>query len=164
MSGRAWRLGGLAAAVVTVAAASFAATPARSAQECGDVVQLRSFHVEAEPQRKTYQAGDVMRVLVRVSRPANEDPAGQGIPLDRPTSSPASDVPAGVSIWVDSWPMWGSGVTDADGVVRLKIKVPDHVPRGTGAAYAWAEKVWRQECPDVREQGDSEYPTFVVVR
>ena len=154
----------LATAAVAVMGGGLVASPAQSAQGCGMVLQLRTFHVEAEPQRKSYKAGDVMRVLIRVTRPANEDPAGQGIPMDRPTSSPASDVPAGVSIWVDSWPMWGSGVTDEEGIVRLKIKVPDYIPDGTGAAYAWAEKVWRAECPDVREEGDTAYPTFVVVR
>lgn len=151
-------------ALAIMAPAAAVASPVGSSGDCGKIVELRSLHVEASPQKRTYKPGDIIRVLLEVTRPGKEDPAGQGIPMDRQTTAPAADVPAGVSIWVDSWPMWGSGITDAEGLLRLKIKVPDHIPEGVGAAYAWAEKIWRSECPDVRETGDTDYPTFVVVR
>jgi len=129
-----------------------------------DPTRLQTFYVEAEWTKKAYRRSEKASVLLTVTRPADTDPTGYGIPIDRPTSVPAQDVTVTTAVAPERWPPpFGRGITNEDGQVRLKIPL-GNVPRGPQAASHYAS-YWTNEngCPDIEEWGFLwEDPAFKV--
>ncbi len=152
--------------VAAVIGASLAApTSARADTACASgETRLRTFHVEAVPEKKKVRRGEKFMVEMTVTRPAHEDPAGQGQQIDPPASTPAEDVTTGITIFVgdNTW-FWGIGITDADGKADIELKVPKNSELGWGFAAVSAIKYHRNECPEVVEEGYNQYVDFVKV-
>jgi hypothetical protein len=131
-----------------------------------DRIGLRTYHIEAKPDAKEYAIGDVVKVKVTVTRPADEDPAGQGQPTERPTSQPAEGVRVGMSAWVKRVYFYGFGaLTDAEGKTTVKLKIPNYTKPGWAFVAAGAERfiVFIPPCWDVYEEGFAEWPRFFKV-
>ena len=96
----------------------------------------------------------MVKVKVLVTRPAEEDPAGLGVPLERPANVPAEEVNVGVGISVGRVFLPGYGRTAANGVTTVKIKLERYVPKGTAHVRAFGYKeVVATTCLTVEEQG-----------
>ncbi|MGH2731249.1 MAG: hypothetical protein ACRDJI_11665 [Actinomycetota bacterium] len=131
-----------------------------------DRIGLRTYHIEAKPDAKQYAIGDVAKVKVTVTRPADEDPAGQGQPTPRPTSEPAEGVRVGMSGWVKRTYFYGFGaLTDAEGKTTVKMKIPNYTKPGWAYVEAGAERfvVFVPPCWNVYEEGYAEWPRFFKV-
>lgn len=130
----------------------------------GGVLVLRSLHVEATPSKKVVRRGEKFTVDVTVTRPAHEDPLGEGIEFDPPTSAPAEDVTVGLSIWVgDRTYFWQVGLTDAEGKDTLTLRVPKNAEYGPALASASARHWIKNDCPDILEDGYTNYLNFVKI-
>ncbi|MEA2453089.1 MAG: hypothetical protein QOG04_1799 [Actinomycetota bacterium] len=153
--------------VALVPTLSGAAARARSGGLCaGRPTAVHSFHVEAEWTKKTYKRSEMAEVTVTVTRPAHEDPAGGGTPIDPPTSTPEKDVTVGTTVITERYPYpYGYGSTDANGQVHFKIPLNSLKPGSYDVSH-YADK-WtnRGGCPDIQEWGYlKESPGFKVVR
>ena len=100
-----------------------------------------------------------------VTRPAHEDPVGQGIEFTPPTSVPAEGVTVGASIWVgDRTYFWQIGLTDENGEDTLTLKVPKNAETGEALA-SFSARYWiKNDCPDILEDGYRNYVPFVTVK
>jgi hypothetical protein len=119
-----------------------------------DYVTPNTLHVVIKPFHKRYARGDTVTVKVVVTRPAAEDPAGFGVPIERPVTQPASDVNVGIGINVGRAFLPGYGETNDKGEVAVGIKLGRRVPAGnaTVRAYAYKERL-NTPCVVVEEQG-----------
>ena len=155
------------AAVVMACAAPVSAAPidAPSDMPCkskalrvlrGDmeVVSLRDLYVEAKVKEKSYQIGDTIQFPVTVSRPAESDPLGLGVPTDPGSLGPAEEVNIGVGLLIGDVFLPGFAVTDANGEALIKVKVEKYVkPAVVDAAfYAWKIAL-NTPCVIVQENG-----------
>lgn len=142
--------------VATLVAAGLVAAAPSPAQACGGMEQvtLRTFDLEVTPP-KVAKIGTTITVKVLVTRPAKEDPAGQGIPTDRPFVEPAPDVIVGVGLSVGNVFLPGAALTNQDGIAKVKIIMRDYAPadkRVDMSVYAW--KILQQTpCATVQEDG-----------
>lgn len=130
-------------------------TPAAACQaQALDYITPTTLHVAIKPFKKSYARGETVRAKVVVTRPAARDPAGLGIPVERPVSQPASDVNVGIGISVGGAFVPGYGVTNGQGRATIGIKLRSHLPAGTATvrAYAYKERV-NTPCVVVEEQG-----------
>jgi hypothetical protein len=129
-----------------------------------ETVSLRTLHIEAKVPKKTYKIGDIIKIPVEVTRPAEEDPFGQGIPMNRPMVFPAEGVNLGVGLVIGDVFLPGFGVTDDDGKVTVQIRVERWVKPATANAsfYAWNPQV-ETVCARVEEFGYRPYPSFLKV-
>ena len=148
--------------------ASLMAGPASATSGDGacssSVVVLRTLHVVATPSKKVLKPGDRFTVNVKVTRPAHEDPVGQGLEFEPPASVPAEDVTVGLSVWVgERTYFWQVGLTDAAGEDTLSMKVPANAEGGTALASASARHWIKNDCPDILEDGYTNYPSFVRI-
>ncbi len=142
------------------------AAPVSCGGSSAKLVNLYTFHIEAKPAKKTYRQGDVVKVFVNVTRPAEQDPAGEGNPMPRPTVQPAEGVDVGGALWSDSSYTWDLGrVTDEKGNATLLIRTQDDYATGWARADIVAEKVHYSNngCPDVKEYGYYTNPRFVKI-
>jgi len=132
---------------------------------CGAaVLVLRSLHVEAHPSKQLVRRGEKFKVHVKVTRPAHEDPAGEGIEFTPPTSTPAEGVTIGLSIWVgERTYFWQVGMSDQNGEDVLTVKVPRNAELGSALASASARHWIKNDCPDILEDGYTNYIDFVKV-
>jgi hypothetical protein len=129
------------------------------------VLVLRTLHVVATPSKTKLKPGDKFTVDVTVTRPAHEDPVGQGIEFDPPQSLPAEGVTVGLSVWVgDRTYFWQVGLTDAEGKSSLRLKVPGNAEAGKALASASARHWIKNDCPDILEDGYTNYLDFVTVK
>lgn len=150
------------------AAASTGACGSRSAvrQSLRDgrleTATVRTFDVEAKVKRPVYQRGSFAEIDVTVTRPAKEDPLGEGIPLpiERPMVEPAPEVYVGIGVYIGNVFLPGFGITGADGVAKVRVKIERYAPAGTIAhvsIYAW--KVLQDTpCLTVQEDGYRQFP------
>ena len=163
--GRMWFTGVLGViSLVASLAPTHVAAARPEASGCSSVITLRTLHIEAVPSKKKVHPGDKFTVKVTVTRPAHEDPLGQGIEFEPPVSVPAAGVNVGLSVYVGEWTyFWDVGVTDEDGKETLDLEVPPHSELGWGLAVASARYWVNQTCPDIMEEGYSYYPKFVKV-
>lgn len=125
-----------------------------------------TMHVEIKSFPKQYKVGDVVKVKVEVTRPAEEDPAGLGVAFDRPMTQPAEDVNVGVGISIGRTFLPGYGLTKADGKTTVMIKLEKYVPAAMAhvRAFAYKEIVYTT-CLIVEEQGYRDRPNaFKVVK
>ncbi len=109
---------------------------------CGsiEIVQLRTLHVVAKIPKKVYKVGETALFKLTVTRPAHEDPLGQGVPIDPPTTQPAEGISIGVGLIVDDVYLWGLGITDQGGKATIRIKLKSYTPAGMAQARAFGKK------------------------
>ena len=149
-----------------LAAPIASATPTTGSNACSSaVLVLRTLHVEAVPSKKVLKPGDTFSVDVTVTRPAREDPVGQGIEFESPVSVPAEGVTVGLSVWVgERTYFWQVGMTDAEGKETLKLKVPANAELGEALASVSARHWIKNDCPDILEDGYTNYAPFVTIK
>lgn len=164
------RLSGLLVTPVLIAAllsgpATALANQASPGAACSPpVLVLRTLHIEAVPSKKQVRPGEKFTVDVTVTRPAHEDPLGQGIEFEPPASVPAEGVTVGLSVYLgERTYFWQVGLTDEDGKDTLPLTVPETSERGWALAIASARHWIKSDCPDILEEGYSHYPKFVKV-
>jgi len=119
-----------------------------------ETVGLRTYHLDVKPDKKSYRVGDVAKVHVTVTRPGEEDPLGQGIPIGSPENFPAEGVNVGIGLRVGDVFLFGHNVTDAEGRATVKVKIASYAPPGKASAdaYAWKTAV-DTPCARVEENG-----------
>lgn len=131
-----------------------------------ETVGLRTYNLEVKPDKKSYKVGDTAKVHVTVTRPAKEDPLGQGIPVDSPESFPAEGVNVGIGLRIGEVFLFGHNITDAKGLTTVKVKIASYAPAGKASAdaYAWKTQV-DSPCARVEENGYTSVPNiFTVLR
>lgn len=129
-------------------------------------VQLKTLHLEVSPAKESYRIGEVAKFKALVTRPAKEDPAGQGIPMERPYVTPAEGVNIGVGLLFNGDVFLpGFGITDEDGKVTLKVKIMNYVKPGTVHAsfFAWKSMV-DAPCLRVDESAFLPFPDIIRVK
>ncbi|HVF53657.1 MAG TPA: hypothetical protein VNC78_08645 [Actinomycetota bacterium] len=168
-------LGSVAAACLLIGAlavpASATPAPASAPLPCGasggmEIVQLRTFYVDVQIPKKTYRVGQTAIFNMTVTRPAHEDPLGNGIPVDPPQSEPAEGVSIGVGLIIDDVYLFGLGVTDTEGKSSIKVKLKSYTPAGMAQARAFAKKnVADSPCLVIDEIGYRPMPdAFKVIK
>ena len=162
---------------IALLAGLLALGPATSAQACSsrgvrtmlrsgalEVVSLRTYHLVVEADKPSYKVGDTAVINVTVTRPAHEDPLGQGIPVDPPESFPAEEVNVGIGLRVGDVFLFGHALTNADGLAKVKIQIKDYTPAGKASADAYAWKtVQETPCAKVEENGYTNAPNLFTV-
>ena len=141
------------------------ASAAATGTGCGGaVLVLRTLHVVATPSKTKVRPGEKFTVKVKVTRPAHEDPLGNGVEFEPPASVPAEDITVGLSVWVgERTYFWQVGITDANGVSVLKLKVPNNSESGEALASASGRHWIKNDCPDILEDGYTNYFDFVTI-
>lgn len=118
-------------------------------------ISLLTFNLELGKVKSAYKIGDIVPLNVTVTRPANEDPLGNGIPMERPYVEPAEGVIVGAGFHIGRVFLPGAAITDANGVARIRIKLEDYAPAGAkvdASIYAW--KVLQDApCASIQEYG-----------
>lgn len=128
------------------------------------VLVLRSLNVVATPSKTKVKPGEKFTVDVTVTRPASEDPVGQGVTFEPPMSVPAENITVGISVWVGKRTyFWQVGVTDAEGKDTLTLKVPAGSESGKALASVSGRRWIKSDCPDILEDGYTNYVNFVTV-
>jgi hypothetical protein len=145
-------------------------THARALPEwrCGGATTvLRTFHVEIDWHKKVYPRGGTVKVSVTVSRPAEEDPLNNGIPLPVPERAPAEGVNITAALLINPphYP-WDAAITDAEGKADLSIPLPKSFTGPVDTSVrAW---LWHNEngpaCTDVMEETIVNAPRSFTVR
>lgn len=127
-------------------------------------VPLRTFRVQAKAP-KTAVLGGTVSISVVVTRPAEQDPLGQGIPIEGIDPKPAAGVNVGVGLLVGDAFFPGFATTDDAGKATLKVKIQDHGSPGPVDAsfYAWKTQA-DTPCARVDEVGYRSYPKFFSVK
>lgn len=124
-----------------------------------ETITARTFYIEAKLP-KTVAIGDIAKIKVTVTRPADEDPAGNGIPTPRPTTMPAADAIVGIGLHIGPVFLPGAAITDEEGKATVKIKIESYAPANTlvdASAYAWRVAL-TLPCATVQEDGYRTYP------
>jgi hypothetical protein len=131
-----------------------------------ETITLRSFHVVLKSDRKAYKIGQTAKLTATVTRPANEDPFGQGIGFTAPASFPAEDVIVGIGLAVGNVYLYGHGTTNANGKAIVKVKIMPYTPAGSADADVFARKTQvRTICASLEEVGYTREPKlFNVLR
>ena len=143
---------------------------AQSNEQCAamkEMVTPVTLHVDIKKfPKKTYKVGDVVKVKVEVTRPAEEDPVGLGVASERPYVQPAEGVSVGVGVSVGRVFLPGYGLTKADGTTTVMIKLENYTPAAMAHVRAFAYKeVLYTTCLTVEEQGFRDAPNaFKVVK
>ncbi len=125
---------------------------------CREQVNILSFHIEGKAGRPVYVRGEKAVIHVTVTRPAHEDPAGEGNEVDPPETEPAADIYVGAGLHVGASFLFGLAVTDEEGKADLEIKIKDDTDTGEADVdlYAWKDQV-RTPCLTIREYGYRHY-------
>jgi hypothetical protein len=123
-------------------------------------VSLLTFNLDIGKTKPTYAIGDTVTIDVTVTRPAKEDPLGNGVPMERPYFEPVEGVIVGVGLHIGRVFLPGGAITDADGVAHVRIKLQPYAPGGAkvdATMYAW-KIVYEAPCAMVQEYGYSAMP------
>jgi hypothetical protein len=129
-----------------------------------ETITLRTYYVVVKADRKAYRIGQTAKMTATVTRPAHEDPFGQGIQFDPPVSFPAEDVVVGVGLSVGDVYLYGHGTTNAKGKAIIKIRLAPYTPPGTAAADVFARKTQvRTICASLEEIGYRRVPRLFNV-
>jgi hypothetical protein len=129
-----------------------------------ETITLRTFKVTVKSDRKAYKIGQVARLTATVTRPAEEDPLGQGIGFESPTSFPAEDVVVGLGLSVGDVYLYGHGTTNAQGKAVIKVKITSYTPPGPATADVFARKTQvRTICASLEEVGYKRVPKLFNV-
>jgi hypothetical protein len=123
-----------------------------------ETVTLRTFHLDVKLP-KTVAIGEVAKIKVNVTRPADEDPIGLGVPTPRPTTQPAEDAIVGVGLMIGNVFLPGAALTDAKGDAVVKIKIEPWAPAApvNVSIYAW-RVAYNNACLTVQEDGYEAMP------
>ena len=125
-----------------------------------EYVSLLTFNLELGKTKREYEIGDTVTIGITVTRPAKEDPLGNGIPMDRPYVEPAEGVTVGVGLSIGRVFLPGAAISNADGLARVKIKLEDYGPANQtvdASIYAW-KIVQQTPCLTVQEYGFTARP------
>lgn len=154
----------LALAAVLLPASSASAANSKGCAGAMEYITPVTLHVEIGKFPKQYKVGDVVKVPVEVTRPAEEDPVGLGVTFERPVTEPAEGVNVGVGISVGRTFLPGYGLTKADGTTTVSIKLERYVPAAMAhvRAFAYKEIVYTT-CLIVEEQGYADRPNAFKV-
>jgi hypothetical protein len=123
-----------------------------------ETATLRTFHLEVKQDKKVYKIGDIAKIDVNVTRPANEDPLGEGTPMpwtDRPYVQAAEGAIVGVGLHIGRVFLPGAALTDANGDAKIRIKIENYAPANTvidASVYAW-RIVQETQCLTIQEDG-----------
>ncbi|MEA2447600.1 MAG: hypothetical protein QOK47_1237 [Actinomycetota bacterium] len=154
---------------LALATAMFAVTlsfaPSFAAPACAmETVSLKTFYLVVKSDKKVYKIGDTAVIKVNVSRPADQDPLGNGIPIDRPTSQPAENVNVGIGLRVGDVFLFGHSMTDANGDASVKVKLEPWTPPGNAIADAFAWNIVQDTpCLRIEENGYQQAPNIFRV-
>lgn len=158
------------AAVVTAALLLGGIPGSASSAPCGGrhvATAVRTFKITVEWNKQKYRKGETAKALVTVVRPGEEDPLNNGIPLDTPERFPVegASVTTTLSVNPPYYP-WGAGITDAEGQVLIKIKLPKNVKGPVdGITRAWmTHNPNGPMCSEVTEEGFSFQSPALFVR
>lgn len=121
-----------------------------------EFVYLTTFKLDVKmPSSKPYKPGDKVPFPTTVTRPAEEDPLGQGIATPRPHVEPAPDVPVVIVAFADDVLLIDYKLTDANGKVNLALKLPKYMPEGPVSARIYAQKLLQDtNCITIYEVGE----------
>ena len=156
------------ASLLAVGAMLLAAAPGASAAAppagCSEVVPLKTLHIEIGKLRSAYRLGETLKIPVVVTRPAKEDPAGQGVPVDPPVSEPAEGVAVmGIARIGDGF-LYDTATTAADGKTVLRIRI-GNIPKGSADLEIEAKRiVVETACATVQEEATLELEDSFKVR
>ena len=158
-------LGGTSGAATTASRLACSGRAIKILKATGmEQVALKSFTINAKTP-KSPQVGDVVKIPVLVTRPAEEDPAGQGIPMDGVEPEAAPGINVGVGLLFDDVFLPGFAVTDDNGEAIIKIKIENYVKPGPVDAsfYAW-KTLQDTPCARIDETGYRFYQKFFSVK
>lgn len=154
------RLTGILAAFGLVAGMLAMAPAAEAKLACAstnlEFVYLKTFKLDVkQPKKASYSPGDKVPFPTVVTRPAEEDPLGQGISTPRPYVEPAAEVPVVIVAFADDVLLIDYKLTDANGKVNLALKLPKYMPEGPVSARLYAQKLLADSnCITVYETGE----------
>ncbi len=154
------RLTGILGALGLVAGMLAMAPAAEAKVACSstnlEFVYLKTFKLDVKmPKRTPYHPGDKVPFPTTVTRPADEDPLGQGIPMPRPHVEPAAEVPVVIVAFADDVLLIDYKLTDANGKVNLALKLPKYMPEGPVSARIYAQKLFQDtNCITIYEVGE----------
>ncbi|HEX2196244.1 MAG TPA: hypothetical protein VHJ76_04885 [Actinomycetota bacterium] len=146
----------LSGALVMSPAAGATGTKAACAAANMEFVYLETFKVDVKlPTKNPYHPGDKVPFPTTVTRPAEKDPLGQGIPMPRPYVEPAADVPVVIVAFADDVLLIDYKITDENGKVNLALKLPKYTPEGPVGARVYAQKLLQDtNCITIYETGE----------
>jgi len=153
------RLTGILAAFSLVTG-MLAMTPAAEAKlACAstnlEFVYLNTFKLDVKVPKGKFRPGDKVPFPTTVTRPAEEDPLGQGISTPRPMVEPAPEVPVVIVAFADDVLLIDYKLTDANGKVNLALKLPKYMPEGPVSARLYAQKLLQDtNCITIYETGE----------
>jgi len=135
-----------------------------SGQVALEQVALRTFTIEAKAP-KSVPIGGTASIPVVVTRPAEQDPLGQGIPTDGVEPEAAQGVNVGVGLLVGDVFFPGFAKTNDEGKATIKIKIQSYAKPGPVDAsfYAWMTQA-DTPCLRVDENGYRFYEKFFTVK
>ncbi len=154
------RLTGILTAFTLVAGMLAMAPAAEGKAACAstsmEFVYLKTFNLDVKlPQKNPYSPRDKVPFPTIVTRPAKEDPLGQGIPMPRPYVEPAPDVPVVIVAFAKDVLLIDYKITDENGKVNLALKLPKYMPEGPVAARIYAQKLLADaNCVTIYETGE----------
>lgn len=119
-----------------------------------ETIVVRSFNVEMKVDRPVWKVGETVIIHTTVTRPAHEDPAGQHIEIDPPTTQPATNVNMGIGVRIGDVFLFGSGITDDQGKIDIKVKLKPYTTPGSASVdgYAW-NRIATTPCLNIEENG-----------
>ncbi len=120
-----------------------------------EFVYLTTFKIDVKMPKGTFAPGDKVPFPTTVTRPAEEDPLGQGIETPRPFVEPAPDVPVVIVAFAEDVLLIDYKLTDANGKVNLALKLPKYMPEGPVSARIYAQKLLQDtNCITIYEVGE----------
>lgn len=157
------RATGLGLATV-LTAVMLVVAPSNASPACAETVSLKTFNLIVSASKKVYKVGDTASIKVNVTRPAHEDPLGNGIPIDPPTTQPAANVNVGIGLRVGDVFLFGHSITDANGDAAVKVKLEPWTPTGSAIADAFAWNIVQDTpCLRIEENGYQQSPNIFKV-
>lgn len=104
-----------------------------------ETLNVKTFKIDAKVRKPIYRIGDTAVFDAKVMRPADEDPAGMGLPTDGIDKRPAEEANIGVGLLVGDVFLPGFSVTNDQGKAVIKIRIEKYVKPGPvdAAFYAW---------------------------
>ncbi|MFN2587500.1 MAG: hypothetical protein ABR613_05200 [Actinomycetota bacterium] len=145
---------GLVTGLLAAAPAAGARAACSSASNL-EFVYLTTFKLDVELPHGPFKPGQTVHFPTTVTRPADEDPAGQGIPMPRPYVEPAPEVPVVIVAFAKDVLMIDFKITDEKGKVDLALKLPKYTPAGPVSARIYAQKLLQDtNCVVIYEIGE----------
>lgn len=137
----------------------FAAPAAEAKLACAasnlEFVYLNTFKLDVKMSKGPFTPGDRVPFPTTVTRPSDEDPAGQGISTPRPTVEPAADVPVVIVAFAEDVLLIDYKFTDEKGKVPLALKLPKYMPAGPVSVRLYAQKLVQDtNCIVIYETGE----------